>query len=991
MALRRSIRHSHIVALATVKWRIFILLLCTFSALASSNAQSVTPSDGQPIPWTQTADSSRVFRPVLSAALRPLSIQLNLPSGVVNRPYSGQISLSGGVPPYSFILTSGSLPRGLILSRSLGSITGTPTLAATNDFKLTVVDASGASLRTHGQIVISNLTTAVPATVAVNPTGATIASGARQQFSVIASSNARSVSPSDSQRIRWIQTAGSPRVFRRVSSVALRPLSIQLNLPSGVVNTPYSGQISASGGVLPYSFILTSGSLPRGLILSPSLGSVTGTPIQAATSNFKLTVVDASGASVRTHGQIVISNLTTAIPVTIAVNPTSATIASGATQQFGATIQGTSNTAVSWSASAGTISSTGLFAAPVVTSNTSVAVTATSAGNPGAQSSVMVTVTAPTPISVAISPATASLPSGGTQLFTASVSGTTTGVAWTATSGTISSDGHYTAPVISSNTTAAVTATSLADPSKSASVSISIAAPSPSPATSSGSCPPPTYCADTGTEVKNYPVAAVPAPPGLNMSYTDPVFNRKIWRWTDGSASPINNGSSMGLVWHAGDFAGGWNQLSNALITSNDHNFATILKIDTSNPSAPVASTWPCTDTTTGLCSGGKIAIPYSPIFANTSDYLVYYMSADGKLSKADFTATYTNPATAPAVTSPWYDPYASGNCASALTRPNGSINPIVTSDDQYFTGFGPDGTHVIVWHAGDANCTLITMSGNGGAWLVSGVGQQGGGTGTVVWTDESGNAASTPGLPCSLHGAWYDQLANTVVFSIASSSSNCPNMSGYMGIHLNLSTLHAYVCKQYGCGGGHGLGETMHAAGLSYDCNGAVVSAQTNKEYCSPLLLPDSAEIWAALPAFANSIYPDVHHGTVWTDLFPLYSAAYMIDTQESASAPANTLATLTVPFADEIDVWTTLDSSGSTNVYRYVHTYEADANYNSGGAYASAVGPALSPNKCWVAFPSNWYGHLGTSGNRTAACTTSGSCAYDVFAVYLCGGPGS
>jgi len=61
----------------------------------------------------------------------------------------------------------------------------------------------------------------------------------------------------------------------------------------------------------------------------------------------------------------------------ITLSPSSATISSGATQQFVATLTSTPNTAVTWKASAGSITSNGLFTAPSVTSSTKVTVTAT--------------------------------------------------------------------------------------------------------------------------------------------------------------------------------------------------------------------------------------------------------------------------------------------------------------------------------------------------------------------------------------------------------------------------------------------------------------------------------------------------------------------------------------------------------------------------------------------------------------------------------------
>ena len=70
---------------------------------------------------------------------------------------------------------------------------------------------------------------------------------------------------------------------------------------------------------------------------------------------------------------------------------------------------------------------------------------------------------------VSISPASTSLTSGAKQQFTATVTGTSnTAVSWTATSGSIDSNGLYTAPSVQSATTAVVTATSQADRTQSA-------------------------------------------------------------------------------------------------------------------------------------------------------------------------------------------------------------------------------------------------------------------------------------------------------------------------------------------------------------------------------------------------------------------------------------------------------------------------------------------------------------------------------------------
>jgi len=77
----------------------------------------------------------------------------------------------------------------------------------------------------------------------------------------------------------------------------------------------------------------------------------------------------------------------------VSISPTAATVASGGTQQFTATVTGLTNTAVTWSATAGSVSSSGLFTAPAVSTIATVTVTATSQADPSKTASATVSVT----------------------------------------------------------------------------------------------------------------------------------------------------------------------------------------------------------------------------------------------------------------------------------------------------------------------------------------------------------------------------------------------------------------------------------------------------------------------------------------------------------------------------------------------------------------------------------------------------------------------
>jgi hypothetical protein len=76
-----------------------------------------------------------------------------------------------------------------------------------------------------------------------------------------------------------------------------------------------------------------------------------------------------------------ISGATAPIGAAVSISPNVASITSQEQQQFTAKISGSPNTAVNWSASGGTISKSGVFTAPAVTSNTSLTITATTVDN----------------------------------------------------------------------------------------------------------------------------------------------------------------------------------------------------------------------------------------------------------------------------------------------------------------------------------------------------------------------------------------------------------------------------------------------------------------------------------------------------------------------------------------------------------------------------------------------------------------------------------
>lgn len=169
------------------------------------------------------------------------------------------------------------------------------------------------------------------------------------------------------------------------------------------------------------------------------------------------------------------------VTVTIQVIPLSVTLAGGQTQQFSATVSGTSQTTVQWSINpqVGSIDpNTGLYTAPpTISTAQKVTVTATSAFDPDSSGTATVNLTASPTVTVTVNPAAVTLSNNQTQQFTAIVQNSTPGVTWSISpqTGTIDNNGLYIAPALITGTlTVTVTATSVVDSSKSGTAKITL-------------------------------------------------------------------------------------------------------------------------------------------------------------------------------------------------------------------------------------------------------------------------------------------------------------------------------------------------------------------------------------------------------------------------------------------------------------------------------------------------------------------------------------
>jgi hypothetical protein len=312
-----------------------------------------------------------------------------LPPGTVNVPYSQTLVATGGAPPLKWTITAGVLPAGLAMN-SAGQISGTPTTAGTSDITVQVVDANGATaikplvLTINPPLLITTSSPLPSGTVGVNyaqeltatggsgqytwtviagalPPGLALNSAAGQISGTPTTAGAASftILVTDSNKV----TATAPFTLNVIGTLTITSVS---PLASGAVGISYSQTLTAAGGVPPYTWTLTQGALPAGLLLNSVSGQISGTPTAGGTSAFDIQVKDSQGQISSKPFELVIGastlSITTGTPLpagTVAAPYAQTLTATGGKQPYTwALIQGTLPAPLSLNATSGLISGT---------------------------------------------------------------------------------------------------------------------------------------------------------------------------------------------------------------------------------------------------------------------------------------------------------------------------------------------------------------------------------------------------------------------------------------------------------------------------------------------------------------------------------------------------------------------------------------------------------------------------------------------------------
>jgi len=214
--------------------------LPAWATLSSAGVLSGTPNNTTAATFTVKATDAYGCTGTLAYTVTPVCptitiAQSSLPQGTMGTAYSQTLTASGGIAPYStWTITAGTLPTGLTLNASTGVVSGTPTASASPATSVTV----------------------------------------------------RTSDVNGCQGSRSITLQVCP-------VVTLTPAT----LPNGTINSAYSQTVSASGGLMPYAYAVSSGSLPTGLTLNTSTGVISGTPTSVSSMTFVISATDANGCA----------------------------------------------------------------------------------------------------------------------------------------------------------------------------------------------------------------------------------------------------------------------------------------------------------------------------------------------------------------------------------------------------------------------------------------------------------------------------------------------------------------------------------------------------------------------------------------------------------------------------------------------------------------------------------------------------------------------